>query len=73
LNDSFTTFELKLRGERNPLLKPRTGLKIENLVQRALDNQSIHPGLSMLLLHFGQNELGRIAVVETTELSLLNQ
>lgn len=55
---------------RQSTLEPGARLKTEYLLQVKFYDQFIHRRLAMLPLHFGQDQLGGIGVVETAKVGL---
>lgn len=51
--------------DRKAALEARARLKTENFSKLELDDELVDCLLAMLALHFGQNKLGRIAIVES--------
>src|SRR3569832_529260 len=58
------------KTQNQPTHEPRTGLEPEDPVKLKVPDELIDRLLPMLTLHLGQDQLGRIAVVEAAEIGL---
>ncbi len=64
------TKTLEFAPQSQAAFETRTRFKSEYHIQSQIPDQPIHGDLTMLTLNFGQNQLGRIGVVKTAEISL---
>ena len=69
----FLPLYLFVARYRDAFFEARARLKIEYAIEPAFDYQTIHRRLSMLFLHFRQNQFGGIAVIKAAESRLQNQ
>src|SRR5512147_1045026 len=61
---------VSLPADCQPALEARAGLEPEDAVELELPDELVDRRLPVLALHFGQDQLGRIAVVEAAEVGL---